>query len=145
MKITYIFFVFVYGLFVLFVSIGSAANYTFTWDAPHPNDNVVKYRIYYRMNSSTYNVEEDFEWVPKPNSDQNFNPANPVWKIELPHVAEEYCFYATAWDDDGFESDPSTGVGKGTTCDQIFDDDIADDDGGGSGGGGCFIWANEAK
>ena len=58
MKITYIFFVSVYGLFILFVGIGSAANYTFTWDASHPNDNVVEFKIYYRMNSSTYNVTD---------------------------------------------------------------------------------------
>ncbi len=132
MKITYIFFVSVYGLFILFVGIGSAANYTFTWDASHPNDNVVKFKIYYRMNSSTYNVT-DFKAVLVTNS--KFNTANPVWKIELPNVAEEYCFTATAIDVDGFESDPSNEVGKGMTCGQI----VYEDNGGG-GRSRCFIW-----
>lgn len=134
MKITYIFFGSVYGIFILFVSISSAANYTFTWDPPHPNDNVVKYKIYYRMNSSTYNVDK-FEPVPKPNSDQKFNPADPNWKITLPDIAEEYCFTATAIDVDGFESDPSNEVGKGMTCGQI----VYEDNGGG-GRSRCFIW-----
>ena len=48
MKITYIF-IFVFGLLISFVSIGSADNYTFTWDPPDPNDNIVKYKIYYKM------------------------------------------------------------------------------------------------
>ena len=144
MKITYIFLGSVFGIFILFVSIGSAANYTFTWDPPHPNDNVVKYKIYYRMNSSTYNVDK-FEPVPKPNSDQKFNPADPNWKITLPDIAEEYCFTATAIDVDGFESDPSNEVGKGMTCGQIVYDDIAEDSGGGGCSGGCYIWATEAK
>ena len=151
MKNTYIYFLgFVYGLFILFVSIGSAANYTFTWDPPHPNDNVVKYKIYYRMNSSTYNVDK-FEPVPKPNSDQKFNPADPNWKITLPEVDEERCFTATAIDDDGLESNPSNEIGHGVTCGQLDYDEIAGDGGdggdggGGGGGGGCFIRAQEAK
>ena len=140
MKSTYILFGSVYGFFVLFVSIGSAANYTFNWDPPHPNDNVVKYKIYYRMNSSIYNVEEDFELVPKPNSDQKFNPANPVWKIELPNVAEEYCFTATAINAKGFESNPSEGTCKDVTQGVTHDQASGDD-----GGGGCFIWEMKVK
>ncbi len=57
MKITYIFFGSVYGIFILFVSIGSAANYTFTCDKPHRNDNVIGYKVYYRLNSGTYDGE----------------------------------------------------------------------------------------
>ena len=150
MKNTSILFGSVYLIFILFVNIGSAANYTFTWDPPHPNDNVVKYKIYYRTNSNTYNADK-FEPVPKPNSDQKFNPTDPVWKITLPEVDEEYCFAATAIDDDGFESDPSDGVGYGVTCGQLDLDDFAGDGGGGDGGsgggggGGCFIWTQEAK
>ena len=132
MKITYIFFVSVYGLFIVLVGIGSAANYTFTWDASHPNDKVVEYKIYYRMNSSAYNVTY-FETVLITN--QKFDAANPAWKITLPDIAEEYCFTATAIDVDGFESDPSNEVGKGMTCGQI----VYEDNGGG-GRSRCFIW-----
>ncbi|MFC1877503.1 hypothetical protein ACFL2E_09580 [Thermodesulfobacteriota bacterium] len=139
MKITYIFFVSIYGVFILFVNIGSAANYTFTWDAPHPNDNVVEYKIYYRIDSSIYNVT-DFKAVLITNP--RFNVTNPVWKIELPYIAEEYCFIATAIDDDGFESDPSNEIGKATTCSQIVNDGIGKE---GGGGGGCYIWTMEVK
>jgi hypothetical protein len=148
MKNTYIlFFGSIFGFFIVFVGIGRAANYTFTWDPPHPNDNVVRYKIYYRLNSSTYDLDK-FEPVPKPSSDQKFNPADPVWKITLPTIDEEYCFTATAIDDDGLESGPSIEVGHGATCGQLDYVDIVEkggDDGGGGGGGGCFIKAKEAK
>lgn len=149
MKLSHLFIISVCGLFVFYPGIGRAANYTFTWDPPHPNDNVIRYKIYYRMNSGSYNTEEDFERVPNQNTDQKLNFANPVWKITLPHSDEEYCFTATAIDDDGFESRPAHEVGYGETCGQIDFDDIAGDledggdSGGGGGGGGCFIWVND--
>ena len=57
MKITNIFFMSVWGVLILFVSIGSAANYTFTWDKPDKNDNVAEYMIFYRMNSGIYDID----------------------------------------------------------------------------------------
>ena len=101
------------GLLFLFISNGNAADYSFTWDASPPSDNVVEYRIYYRLNSATYNVS-DFETVSITN--QKFNPDDPSWSLTLPDVADEYCFVFTAVDNDGFESDFSVEVGKGTTC-----------------------------
>ncbi|MDA9762193.1 fibronectin type III domain-containing protein [Desulfobacterales bacterium] len=137
MKIAYIFFLSVFGLFTLFVSIGSADNYTFSWDPPRQNDNVVEYKIYYRMNANTYN-ETDFEAVEITN--QNFDVTNPVWKINLPHVDEEYCFTATAINANGLESRPSKEIGYGKSCGKT-----AGDGGGGGGGGGCFIWETKTK
>jgi len=88
------------------------------------------------MNSSIYN-KTDFKNVLITNP--KFDAANPLWKIELPHVAEEYCFTATAINANGVESNPSKEVGNGKTCGQTEEDD------GGGGGGGCFIWEMEAK
>ena len=141
MKNTYIFLGSVYGLFILFVSIGSAANYTFSCDKPLSNDNVIKYRVYYRLNSST----DDGGFEETRITDPKFDRDNWKWKITLPDVAEERCFTATAWDDDGLESDPSDEIGYGATCGQIDYDEIAGDGGDGGGGGGCFIRAQEAK
>ena len=106
MKNTYIFFGSIYGFFIVFVGIGSAANYTFTWDPPHPNDNVVTYKIYYRLNSSTYNLDK-FEPVPKPNSDEKFKREDTDCKIKLPTFDEEYFFSASEMDDDFLEIEPS--------------------------------------
>ena len=132
MKMTSIFFMSVYGLFILFVSIGSAADYTFKWDAAHPIYTVVEYRIYYSINSGTYNIT-DFESVLITNPE--FNAANPIWKIELADVAEGYCFTATAISNDGFESDPSSEVCKGMISNQIVNEDNR-----GTGRSRCFIW-----
>ena len=59
MKTTCISSVSIYVLFILFISIGYAANYSFTLDASPPADNVVEYKIYYRVSSATYN-DSDF-------------------------------------------------------------------------------------
>ena len=145
-KIAFMFVVSVFGLCILSVNIGSTGEYHFVWD-PHLNDQVDEFRIYYRTNSSLYNMT-DFE--PVVISNPNFNPTKPDWKLVLPDVAEEYCFTIKAVDDDGFESAPSNEVGMGTTCGQIVNDGSGDEsahvrpppnDGGGrgSGGGRCFI------
>lgn len=120
MKSTCIFSVSIYGLFILFISIGNAADYRFTWAANAPSDNVVEYKIYYRLNSVTYN-DSKFEAVSITNP--KFNPAAPAWQFTLPDVADEYCFVITATDNDGHESDFSNQVGKGTTCDRIVYND----------------------
>jgi hypothetical protein len=133
MKIAVMFIVSVLGLCILSVSIGSTGEYHFVWD-PNLNEQVVEFRIYYRTNSSLYNMT-DFE--PVLISNPKFDPTKPDWKFVLPDVAEEYCFTITAVDDDGFESAPSNEIGTGMTCGQIVNDGSGKD---GSGGGGrCFI------
>ena len=157
MKITYIFLIPLVGVFILFVSIVSAANYTFTWDKPHKNDNVAAYEIYYRMNYGMYDIDNNFESfiITDKNkfTNKKFDIDNPSWKIELPNLAEEYCFFAIAIDDDGLPSAPSDEVGWGESCGKIgypgiredADGDEGGDGGGGGGGGGCYIWVTGSE
>jgi len=145
MKIAVMFIVSVFGLCILSVRIGSTGEYHFAW-APHPNERVVEFRIYYRTNSSLYNVT-DFESVLI--SNPKFDPTRPEWKITLPDVAEEYCFTITAVDIFDLESNPIDEYGRGTSCGKVVVDnndgggkggnDVGDGGGGGDRGGRCFI------
>ncbi len=133
MKIAFMFIVSVLGLCIFSVNVGRTGEYHFVWD-PHPNDQVVEFRIYYRINSSLYN-KTDFE--PVQISNPKYNPTKPDWILVLPDVTEEYCFTVTAVDDNGYESHHSNEIGMGTTCGQIVNDGSVND--GRSGGGRCFI------
>jgi len=122
---------------VLFLgSVAGAAEYSFTWDANHVNDEVKVYRIYYRLDSSS--DYSDYETVIV--TDRTVSPVTAT--ITLSDVSDEYCFAATAVGENGYESDKSNEDGEGESC--ALDDDDDTDDGtdggsGGGGGGGCFL------
>jgi len=122
---------------VLFLgSVAGAADYTFTWNANHVNDEVDEYRIYYRLNSSQDYAGYETVAV----TDRTISPVTAT--ISPPDAAEEYCFAATAVGENGYESDKSNEDGEGESC--ALDDDDDTDDGtdggsGGGGGGGCFL------
>ena len=81
-----------------------AADYTFQWDANHPNDNVIEYRIYYST------VSEDYEGRPYVgvSHDPSNYPATIQHSITIsdPPSGQFYYFVCTAWDGN-FESDYS--------------------------------------
>ena len=93
---------------------------------------MVEYRIYYRVNSATYN---DSDFVTVSTTNPKFSSADPAWRFTLPDVDKEFCFMVTAIDSDGFESDFSNEVG-GTTC---VPKDYVGKRGGGGGIRRCFI------
>jgi fibronectin type 3 domain-containing protein len=86
-------------------SFSLAAEYTFQWDANHPNDNVVAYRIYWSKSSGDYNTA-DREYI---SVGSLSDPDNPHWTINIPdlNAGEDYYFVCTAVDNKGYESDDS--------------------------------------
>ena len=85
-----------------FSSQSSAAELTFKWDANHPSENVIAYRIYWSMASENFNTF-DMEEIPVSRlNDQN----NPRWTLTIkdPSKDEFFYFVCTAFDNEGFES-----------------------------------------
>jgi len=87
------------------VSFSLAADYTFQWDANHPNDDVVAYRIYWSNSSGDYNTSDRAHISVGSLSD----PDHPQWTINIPDLnpGEDYYFVCTAVDNKGYESDDS--------------------------------------
>jgi len=78
-----------------------AAEYSFQWDANHPNDNVVAYRIYWSKSSGQYN-NSDREHIPV---GRFSDPSYPRWAISIINfsIGEDYYFFSmdiVSWDSD---------------------------------------------
>ncbi len=101
-------------LFIQPICLAENLDFTFEWGANHPNDNVVKYRIYWSTASDSYN-QTDSEGILVGNlDDQN----NPQWTLTISGADPTliYYFVATAEDNRGLESDYSNEVeGVGAT------------------------------
>ena len=91
--------------FLCHADVHAVVDYSFSWDANHPNDNVVAYRIYWSTSSENYNASDREEVLVSSLGD----PGNPQWTINIPDppVGAFYFFVCTAVDDEGFESDHS--------------------------------------
>lgn len=124
--------------------------YTFSWEANHPNDLVVIYRIYWRSDSGEYNQIDREEIMIENLSDTE----NPEWTLQttISIPPDTLCFVCTAVDNYGYESDFSNEIGEGATCGtidlykgwEVYPMKSAKNNGtagGGdaAGGGGCFI------
>jgi len=86
-----------------------AANvdFTFQWDANHPNDNVVSYRIYWSDTSGVWSPTDREEVTVASLAD----PDNPAWTITLDLADEnERLFFVATAEDDNYESDYSDQV-----------------------------------
>jgi hypothetical protein len=105
-RLRYIIFQIVTLIFLLiFVPSGFARDFTFTWEANHPNDNVVKYRVYWRTTSGGYKASnrQDIPVSSLP------DPSNPRHTLSLQNASEDqtYFFVCSAVDNHGYESDYS--------------------------------------
>ncbi len=85
-----------------------ALAYTFQWEANHPNDLVVKYKIYWSEVTGHYNLT-DSEEIPVANLP---DPANPQWTLKtmIPVSSGTVFFVCTAVDKYGNESDYSNEI-----------------------------------
>ncbi len=100
-------------LFIQPICLAENLDFTFAWDANHPNDNVVEYRIYWSTTSDSYN-QTDSEGILIGNLD---DPDNPQWTLTISRADPNqiYYFVATAEDNEGRESNYSNEVeGMGT-------------------------------
>ncbi len=96
-------------LFIQSICLAENLNFTFAWDANHPNDNVIEYRIYWSTTSNNYKQADSEGILIGDLDDQN----NPRWKLTISGTdpTRIYYFVATAEDNRGLESDYSNEVG----------------------------------
>lgn len=87
-----------------------AMGFTFQWEPNHPNDFVVKYRIYWSPVSGKYNPADREEIAIEKLPD----PANPEWTLQtgIPVTTGTLYFVLTAVDNYGYESDYSNEVSR---------------------------------
>jgi hypothetical protein len=103
-RLIYILFQIITLIFLLIlVPSGFARDFTFTWEANHSNDNVVKYRIYWRTTSGGYQSSnrQDIPVSGLP------DPSNPRYTLSLSNADADqtYFFVCSAVDNHGYESD----------------------------------------
>ncbi len=96
------------AIFILLsvVPSGFAGDYTFQWDANHPNDNVVAYRIYWSTTSGSYT----WSWYILVND--LHDPLKPQYTVLIPEASPDqtYYFVCSAVDNHGYESDFSSEI-----------------------------------
>ena len=122
-----------------------AEDFQFTWEPNHPNDGVVTYRMYVRMDTGDY---DQVNVVSIGVDDIDFDAIRPSVTLSLPESDQGYCFALTAVDSDNFESDFSEEVGTGITCGQnsakvqnIYPESLSNDSdaSGSDNSSGCYI------
>lgn len=89
-----------------------AADFAFKWDANHPHESVIAYRIYWRTSSGNYN-SSDREEIP---ISRLSDPDNPQWRMSIPGFDpnKTYYFVCTAVNNHGYESAYSNEINTST-------------------------------